>query len=594
MTAPARGEEGLGLPFDQYQRYRLVSDVLAAVRGSGERLRILDVGGRTALLRTFLPDDDVELVDVEASDAPGLVLGDGSRLPFQDRSFDAVVTFDTLEHVPPARRDDFVRECRRVARRWVVIAGPYQSPEVARAERLLREFLATKLGERHRYLEEHHEHGLPDRARVEGLLGELGGRVTSLGHGNLERWLPLMGLALYLDRDAPLRAVARDFFRFYNRVLYASDSTAPVYRHAVVAAFDGAPLPDPAAVVPPRQAPAGADVPLDHLWREVLAFDAQRDVVRAEWDRLETVLAGHRATIERLRADAAQLEAGRAELQEELLRERAEGGAARGALEHDLAEHRASLEALGAELAASAAELARLREDLARERREGELARAALAADLAAHRASLAEREDGLAAASAELERLRADLERERREGGAAREALSADLEGHRALLAARDEELAAARGHADALGAGLARERAAAAEAIEALASDLAGHRQSLAAAQAELAELRAAFEAERRAMAAVQGELAGELEAHRAVRRELESELGAHRTAQGELLAELERLHGIARSIQEDLLRTQGELATERALVAHLRGELRDRWKNLKRAFARKKFDS
>lgn len=590
MTTPARGEEGLELPFDQYQRYRLVSDVLAAVRAPGERLRILDVGGRTALLRTFLGEDDVELVDVEPSDAPGLVLGDGSRLPFRDRAFDAVVTFDTLEHVPPARRDDFVRECRRVARRWVVIAGPYSSPEVERAERLLREFLAAKLHERHRYLEEHHEHGLPDRARVEESLRELGGRVLSLGHGNLERWLPLMGLALYLDRDAPLRPVARDFFRFYNRVLFASDSAEPVYRHAVVAAFGDAPLPDPAAVVTRSAAPPGAGVPLDHLWREVLAFDAQRDAVRAEWQRLEGVLAGHRATIDRLRADAADLQAGGVELRAELERERAEGGAARDALQRDLAEHRASLSSLSSELAAGAAERLRLQTDLERERREGEEARAILAADLAAHRESLAEQERELRAASAELERLRADLERERREGERARATLVADLEGHRDLLAAREAELAAALGEVGVLGAELMRERADAAGALEALGRDLEGHRASLGAARAELDALRVAFEAERRAQTAVQGDLLGQLEAHRAVQRELEGELGAHRAAQGELLAELERLQGIARSIQEDLLRTQAELSAERALVAHLRGELRDRWKNFKRVFARK----
>ena len=41
------------LPFDQYQRYALVSNLLESVRGSGESFRILDVGGRTALLREF-------------------------------------------------------------------------------------------------------------------------------------------------------------------------------------------------------------------------------------------------------------------------------------------------------------------------------------------------------------------------------------------------------------------------------------------------------------------------------------------------------------------------------------------------------------
>jgi len=140
----------LELPFDQYQRYRLVADLVGAVRPKRGKLRVLDVGGRTAVLRDFLPKDQVWLVDVEASQEPGLVLGDGSALPFQDGAFDLVAAFDTLEHVPPAARQAFVAECARVAGRWVVLAGPYQAPEVDEAETLLQRFLRDKLGLEHR------------------------------------------------------------------------------------------------------------------------------------------------------------------------------------------------------------------------------------------------------------------------------------------------------------------------------------------------------------------------------------------------------------------------------------------------------------
>ena len=54
--------EVLRLPFDQYQRYRLVADVLEDLRAGSERLTVLDVGGRTALLRKFLTADDITLV----------------------------------------------------------------------------------------------------------------------------------------------------------------------------------------------------------------------------------------------------------------------------------------------------------------------------------------------------------------------------------------------------------------------------------------------------------------------------------------------------------------------------------------------------
>ncbi|MCA9002586.1 MAG: class I SAM-dependent methyltransferase, partial [Planctomycetes bacterium] len=126
------------LPFDQFQRYRLVADLVEQALGS-KRGRVLDVGGRTELLQAFLKSHDIFLVDVEASDAKGLILGSGAALPFADDSFDAVCAFDTLEHVPVALRDDFVRECARVCRGYVFLAGPYDDPDVARSEELLQE-----------------------------------------------------------------------------------------------------------------------------------------------------------------------------------------------------------------------------------------------------------------------------------------------------------------------------------------------------------------------------------------------------------------------------------------------------------------------
>ena len=229
------------LPFDQYQRYRLVADLLGEVRGDTP-LRVLDVGGRTALLRAFMPEDRVELVDVEPSDAPGLVLGTGAALPFRDGAFDAVCAFDTLEHVPPPFREAFVAECARVAGRWVILAGPYAHPRVDAAEERLVDFLQHKLGVRHRYLSEHRENGLPSRPATTATLEAAGAQVASFGHGELSRWLALMCVELYLDHDPMLRPVAPRFFRFYNEALFGSDHGDEVYRHAVVGAFGGAPL----------------------------------------------------------------------------------------------------------------------------------------------------------------------------------------------------------------------------------------------------------------------------------------------------------------------------------------------------------------
>ena len=277
------------LPFDQYQRYRLVADLIDQVRPKGKRLRILDVGGRTGLLKSFLPEDRIELVDLEASDVPGLVLGDGARLPFISESFDAVVSFDTLEHVPPGARSAFVEETWRVSKSWVILAGPYKTARVEAAEARLRSFLTDKLETHHRYLEEHHDHGLPVRAGVERQFSELGGEVVSVGHANLERWLGLMCLSLYMDRDAPLREIAGEFHRFYNEALYAHDHEGDVYRHAVVACFNGAKVPQREGLFVERSAPSIATKPITSLAKELMRFDIQRDALAPEWERLHEV-----------------------------------------------------------------------------------------------------------------------------------------------------------------------------------------------------------------------------------------------------------------------------------------------------------------
>lgn len=410
-------DPNLALPFDQYQRYRLVADLLEQLRGEGDSLVVLDVGGRTALLRKFLQGHRIHLVDVEESGETGLVLGDGATLPFGDSTVDAVVTIDTLEHVPPAGRESFVAECARVARRWVVIAGPFATEGVAEAEELLAGFLHEKLGIAHRYLNEHHEHGLPSLEATEGELRSAGGAVRSVGHANLERWLALMCLSMYIDRDAPLRAIAPDFFRFYNVALHGLDQTPPVYRHAVVAALDGTLLPELEVISRGAVAPPESFETIGHLVRELVGFDLERDVVKREWARLEEVNRGlatdleqHEATlgecreirdeqvgvIEELREREGELLGNEKELEAEIERERAESGEAIAGLEADLGEHRRALgeveeelrahqehlPVLNAQLEEQAAELVKRGEEMASQRAEFDSVHTALAGEI--------------------------------------------------------------------------------------------------------------------------------------------------------------------------------------------------------------------
>jgi len=82
-------------------------------------------------------------VDIHSirEDTPWLkVIADGSLLPFKDDTFDVVQCTETLEHVPPERWDDFIRELCRVSKDLVYITTSdrtkHLGPEQARAEKL--------------------------------------------------------------------------------------------------------------------------------------------------------------------------------------------------------------------------------------------------------------------------------------------------------------------------------------------------------------------------------------------------------------------------------------------------------------------------
>jgi len=87
--------------------------------------RALDVGGGTGVLaqtiKALFGLQHVASVDVHDRFLPSLSIAtavyDGVNLPFAAGSFDCVLLFNVLHHVPIADRVPLLRECRRVAGR---------------------------------------------------------------------------------------------------------------------------------------------------------------------------------------------------------------------------------------------------------------------------------------------------------------------------------------------------------------------------------------------------------------------------------------------------------------------------------------------
>jgi hypothetical protein len=507
----------LRLPFDQYQRYKLVADLVERVRTGKQPLRILDVGGRTALLRKFLPNDRVELVDVEASDEKDLVLGSGGALPFLDNSFDVVAAFDTLEHVPPEFREDFVRECARVAECHVILAGPYRTPEVDQAEEILVGFMADKLGVKHRYLAEHREYGLPVRAQTEQWLGDAGGRVMSVGHANLDRWLVLMCLELYLDNDPLLRDLAQRFFAFYNRSMYSSDHGDAVYRHAVVASLGDSREPSIEGLFDGPRAPEGATQALLTMGLEVIAFDGEKDAWKPEIKRLEKVIHGLEKNLTGHQEALAELEpelAAQVKVSKELAQ--------------DLKGHRAHLTELEPELAAQV--------KVSKE----------LAQDLKGHRAQLIELKADIEAHQLAVSNLEASLlesgqvrEREAAAGAQVVEELKGEIAARGNLVKELEASLAGNQKQNLHLGELLSEERSLREELTQTLGQQL----KDLAADRDSVLETLAGVQQHRT-------EVLGLLQETQAGAESLEAALQASQAEEARQRAEIERLRQLVGS--------------------------------------------
>ena len=134
--------------FDQYQRYKLVQDIISFYRTEpGTTFRVLEVGSNEPKhLRLFLPHDSILFTDIELTvkmqQDPEFQVADGTNLPFADESFDFVVATDVLEHIPQEKRSMFCQEMLRVARKCAILTFPYRSDAVTAAENRIRVHMA--------------------------------------------------------------------------------------------------------------------------------------------------------------------------------------------------------------------------------------------------------------------------------------------------------------------------------------------------------------------------------------------------------------------------------------------------------------------
>ena len=110
---------------DDRERARFAAEWLP-----GDVCSVIDVGCGNGVY-TDLPEPNRFKVGLDLSraalqyiSAPRL-LGDASRLPFDDESFDASLSMEMLEHLPESIYQDVLSELKRLARKYILITVPY-------------------------------------------------------------------------------------------------------------------------------------------------------------------------------------------------------------------------------------------------------------------------------------------------------------------------------------------------------------------------------------------------------------------------------------------------------------------------------------
>jgi len=112
-----------------YFRLKSLADEIQR-RSNGSRCSVLDVGGGSGALASFIPEHSYCLVEPTVNGISG------TDLPFADRSFDLVVSCHVLEHIHPDERKLFLNQLLSRAKTGLILLNPFEVPGTLPNERL--------------------------------------------------------------------------------------------------------------------------------------------------------------------------------------------------------------------------------------------------------------------------------------------------------------------------------------------------------------------------------------------------------------------------------------------------------------------------
>jgi hypothetical protein len=224
--------------FDKYERFAHMRNTLDALSIPPDA-PLLDVGGHPGELAGALAPWRVTTVDRPPTGNAPYVRASGTALPFRDNSFAAVLSSDTLEHIPPGAREAFLAESWRVASEFVLVAAPFATPGVALAESLFLSIESAARAAANPWLAEHARFGLPDLAATWRFFEERGGAAAAIPGGDLVRWFLLYSAEPVLEDLPGAGDTLARFMPDYNRHFAHDPIGAAPYRHMLIVSKRG-------------------------------------------------------------------------------------------------------------------------------------------------------------------------------------------------------------------------------------------------------------------------------------------------------------------------------------------------------------------
>ncbi|AKB33547.1 Glycosyl transferase, group 2 family protein [Methanosarcina siciliae HI350] len=220
------------LPFDLYTRNYIIKKIIDSVRNDcNNSFKILDAGGRNGNLSSFLNDDEIHIIDIRPGDENNYVIGDVTKAPYKDRSFDIVVSSDVYEHVSASERLNFISELLRVSKDFVILGAPFDSKDVKDAEVKACNYFKEITGEPHPWLLEHIENGLPSKDELENFLKDNDFGYLTIKTNNISNWFLMQLLIFYTSKYKDFMENVSKVHRYYNEnFLDLGDLLEPSYR----------------------------------------------------------------------------------------------------------------------------------------------------------------------------------------------------------------------------------------------------------------------------------------------------------------------------------------------------------------------------